>query len=211
MAPGDPIGKATRAVVNIPNRTSLYKSSELKPASGPGPFTPVQAINDRVGLLRGDITKLSVDAIVNAANTSLLGGGGVDGAIHRAAGPRLVQECRTLNGCPTGGAKITAGYNLPAKHVIHTVGPIYEDPVESERLLRSCYSETLKLAASKGVRTLAFSGISTGIYGYPSRDAAEVACDTVRRYLDTEGKAFEKVIFVTYESKDVRAYDEMLP
>ena len=132
----------------------------------------------------GDITKLSVDAIVNAANSSLLGGGGVDGAIHRAAGIGLLNECRTLGGCRTGEAKITGGYNLPAKHVIHTVGPIYsgseQDPVD----LSNCYRNSLDVAKANGLHSIAFPGISTGVYGYPKEEASEIALRTVKEWIE---------------------------
>ncbi|KAI1413887.1 MACRO domain-containing protein [Hypoxylon sp. FL1857] len=199
---------------DVPSLTLLYKlhkldGSRLGPLKGASP-----AHNDRIGLFRGDITTLAVDAIVNAANTSLLGGGGVDGAIHRAAGKGLLAECRTLHGCSTGSAKITGAYNLPCKKVIHAVGPVYNDvqPAESEAALRGCYRSSLELAVQNDLKTIAFSAISTGVYGYPSKDAAHVACDTVRKFMDgSDGQKLEKVIFVTFEEKDVRAYNELLP
>ncbi|UNI20444.1 hypothetical protein JDV02_006530 [Purpureocillium takamizusanense] len=203
---------AVKTLADIPTLNDLYLSSSLRGVCNPlaDPSAPVNA---RVSLIRADITKLQLDAIVNAAKTSLLGGGGVDGAIHRAAGESLVTECRRLGGCPTGQAKITKGYMLPAKHVIHTVGPVYDphNPKESERLLRSCYEESLRLAYRSGVKTIAFSGISTGVYGYPSREAAEVACETVRKFMDQGGNQIERVVFVTFESKDVTAYNQVLP
>jgi O-acetyl-ADP-ribose deacetylase (regulator of RNase III) len=167
-----------------------------------------------VGLFRGDITTLSVDAIVNAANRSLLGGGGVDGAIHRAAGPRLYEECRTLGGCPTGSAKLTRAYNLPCRRVVHAVGPVYDpsDPDKSERLLTGCYTRSLELAAEAGCRSVAFSAISTGVYGYPSRDAAPAALSAIRRFLvGPEGDKIDLVVIVTFEMKDVEAYNEFIP
>lgn len=202
-----------KTLAEIPTLTQLYAKSALKAASTPAKAAST-ALNDRVGLIRGDITKLSVHAIVNAANGSLLGGGGVDGAIHRAAGPDLREECRELDGCATGMAKITSGCELPARYVIHTVGPVYflEGPDESKRLLESCYKQSLRTAVKNGVQTVAFSAISTGAYGYPSDDAAEVACRAVHETLSSElGKTLQRVVFVTFEEKDVDAYNSILP
>ena len=157
-----------------------------------------------------DITTLDVDVIVNAANSSLLGGGGVDGAIHRAAGPHLLDECRSLNGCATGNAKITSGYALAAKHVIHTVGPVYRGGNHDEQsLLSSCYKSALALAASRGCRSIAFPCISTGVYGYPASEAAWIAVNTVRGFLD-ETKAVIEVTFCCFSEEDLTIYQEYL-
>lgn len=154
-----------------------------------------------IKIIKGDITCLSCDTIVNAANCSLLGGGGVDGAIHRAAGPELLAECRTLHGCRTGEAKITKGYNLPSKFVIHTVGPIYYEhsPEEAEVLLTACYDNSLKLAKEKGLQTIAFPLISAGVYGYPQRDAIKVAVETMKLH---QGE-FEEIILVLFGEREM--------
>ncbi len=164
---------------------------------------------ERMKVVQGDITKMEVDAIVNAANTKLLGGGGVDGAIHRAAGPQLLEECRTLGGCPTGEARITKGYRLPAKYVIHTVGPVYRDPVRSANLLKSCYRNSLSLAKQHGVRAIAFPAISCGVYGYPIEDACRIAVDTTRDFLEKED-GLEEVYFVLFSRGDYDIYQNYL-
>jgi O-acetyl-ADP-ribose deacetylase (regulator of RNase III) len=161
-------------------------------------------------IVEGDITRQDTEAIVNAANTSLLGGGGVDGAIHRAGGPRILEECRRLGGCPTGEARLTTGGNLRAKYVIHTVGPIYRDGLHREpELLSSCYRESLKLAAAKGLKTLAFPAISTGAYGYPLDAAARIALKTVRDYL-AEHPQIQRVRFVLFGRPAYEAYERAL-
>jgi len=161
-------------------------------------------------LILGDITKQRVDMIVNAANASLLGGGGVDGAIHRAAGPKLLEECRKIGGCPTGEARITRGYNLPAKFVIHTVGPIWRGGTRDEdTLLRNCYSNSLRLAAQYDVRSIAFPSISTGAYGFPIDAAAQIAVRTVREGVSLP-TALERVVFVCFSKSDYAIYEHTL-
>jgi O-acetyl-ADP-ribose deacetylase (regulator of RNase III) len=161
-------------------------------------------------ILAGDLTAQDTQAIVNAANTSLLGGGGVDGAIHRAGGPQILEECRELGGCPTGEARLTTGGNLKAKYVIHTVGPVYQDGLHGEpRLLASCYQESLKLASAKGIRSLAFPAISTGAYGYPLKDAARIALTTVKEYL-SQHPEIERVRFVLFGRPAYEAYEQAL-
>lgn len=157
----------------------------------------------------GDITLLAVDAIVNAANSSLLGGGGVDGAIHRAAGPELLAECQTLGGCPTGGARISKGYSLPAKYVIHTVGPVYSGKPSDSVRLTSCYENSLRLAAENNVRTIAFPAVSCGVYGYPIEEACRVALDTVAKFL-SKNSLPEKVIFIIFSPDYKKIYENYL-
>jgi O-acetyl-ADP-ribose deacetylase len=157
----------------------------------------------------GDITRLEVDAIVNAANSSLLGGGGVDGAIHRAAGPELLQECRTLGGCRTGEAKITKGYNLPAKHVIHTVGPVYSGKPKDAELLAACYRNSLGLAKENGLKSIAFPAISCGVYGYPMKEACNIAINTTATFLKGQGQGMA-VWFVLFSTPDLQLYQSRL-
>lgn len=159
---------------------------------------------------RGDITRLHVDAIVNAANSSLLGGGGVDGAIHRAAGPGLVEECRTLGGCRTGEAKITKGYDLPAKHVIHTVGPIYSGSKQDPVLLADCYRNSMDLAYENDLHSIAFSAISTGVYGYPRKEATHIAVATVREWLAAHPGYDIEVIFSCFSQEIADLYEKEL-
>ena len=206
---------ASAPASSIPTLTSLFASLKLQPPTD-SLTNPSAYHNSRISLIRTDITTLTVDAIVNAANESLLGGGGVDGAIHRAAGPDLVRECSSLDGCETGSAKITAGYNLPAKRVIHAVGPIYSraNPEVSATLLRGCYNTSLQLAVQNDCKTVAFSALSTGIYGYPSEDAAQVAIETVRNFLDdpdSGGDKLDRIVFCSFLEKDERAYEDTVP
>ncbi|MBM3404843.1 MAG: O-acetyl-ADP-ribose deacetylase [Bacteroidetes bacterium] len=167
-------------------------------------------VDPRIEIRQGDITKIRVDAIVNAANQSLLGGGGVDGAIHRAAGPRLLEACTALNGCPVGDAKITGGYDLPAKYVIHAVGPIWHGGLRNEKeMLASCYQKSLQLAVDHDCKTIAFPNISTGIYRFPKKEAAEVAIGKVRDFL-THHASIEKVVFVCFDEENLLTYQHFL-
>ena len=161
---------------------------------------------DRIEIIQGDITKQNVDAIVNAANTTLLGGGGVDGAIHRASGPKLLEECKTLLGCKTGEAKITKGYNLSAKHIIHTVGPVWNGgKYREDELLSNCYKNSLELAIKNNIRTIAFPSISTGVYRFPIERATKIAIKEVKNFLE-KNQSIEKVIFVCFSRKDYEVY-----
>ena len=165
--------------------------------------------NDRIDIKLADITKLDVDCIVNAANKSLLGGGGVDGAIHRAAGPELLKECRTLNGCETGEAKITKGYNLKAKYVIHTVGPIYSGSADDPVKLKGCYWNSLELARKYDIHSIAFPAISAGVYGYPMKEAAQIALATVSEWLESNADYEMSVTLVCFSDGAAKIYEEI--
>lgn len=222
-----PLKPPTMPSPPLPSLTTLYATSVLSPPApsatppptilGPSTLpTPSASLNSRISLLQADITTLRVDAIVNAANTSLLGGGGVDGAIHRAAGPSLLTACHRLGGCPTGSAKITDAYGrLRCDKVIHAVGPIYQrrDREWSERALAGAYTRSLELAVEAGCRSVAFSALSTGVYGYPAREAAAVQCSTIRKFLEEgRGEGLEKVVFVNWMAEEVwRSYLAVVP
>ncbi|XPS78270.1 hypothetical protein M3J09_010286 [Ascochyta lentis] len=200
----------------IPTLTLLYKLNKIEPAAdSASTYKPDATYNDRISVIRQDITTLAVDSIVNAANTSLLGGGGVDGAIHRAAGPELLDECGTLGGCETGSAKVTDGYELPADKIIHAVGPIYwnKSKDEAARLLAGCYKTSLQLAVDNDCKSIAFSALSTGVYGYPSGEASLVALETVRKFLEDgeEADKLDRVIFCNFLQKDEDAYFKNIP
>lgn len=164
----------------------------------------------RIKLKKGDITKEKTTAIVNAANTSLLGGGGVDGAIHKAAGPQLLEECKTLGGCKTGEAKITKGYNLPAKYVIHTVGPVWRDGTKNEdNLLASCYRNSLDLALKKNISSITFPSISTGVYRFPVERASKIALSETEKFLKTN-ETIKEVIFICFDDKTLDTYQKLI-
>jgi len=176
----------------------------------PAPAPAHDPVRSRTAVVQGDITRLALDAIVNAANASLLGGGGVDGAIHRAAGPGLLAYCRGLGGCPTGEARISPGFNLPARHVIHTVGPVWRGGgANEEALLASCYRRSLEVAVENGVATLAFPAISTGVYQFPPERAAHIAVATVADVLATEPR-IEQVVFCCFDAASLRRHVQAL-
>jgi O-acetyl-ADP-ribose deacetylase (regulator of RNase III) len=190
-----------KGLIFVIYRIRIFQGNEIK---------VLQIMTEKITVEEGDITRQNVDAIVNAANTTLLGGGGVDGAIHRAAGPMLKEECRKLGGCITGDAKITKGYKLPAKYVIHTVGPVWRGgDFNEDNLLASCYFKSLKLAVENGIKTIAFPSISTGIYGFPFERAAKIAIKTVREFLKS-APLIEKVIFVCFSNGDYTTYRKLL-
>lgn len=162
-----------------------------------------------IAVIQGDITRIQVDAIVNAANSTLLGGGGVDGAIHHAAGPELLEACRRLGGCPTGSSRITPGFRLPARHVIHTVGPVWHGGGRGEEaLLASCYDSSLRVAARYGLASVAFPAISTGVYGYPFEAASRVALAAVRAFLEKPGSVY-RVVFVLFSDRDYQVFSRL--
>ena len=169
-----------------------------------------EKVKNQIQVVQGDITKLDCDGIVNAANRSLLGGGGVDGAIHRAAGPELLAECRTLHGCRTGEAKITKGYRLRAKYIIHTVGPIYSGTAEDAAQLADCYRNSLDLAKEHELHSIAFPAISTGVYGYPLEDATEIVVKTVAQWLEDHADYAMQVIFCCFDARTERVYQARL-
>ncbi len=168
-----------------------------------------KSLPNRIDIQQGDITLLAVDAIVNAANNSLLGGGGVDGAIHRAAGSELLAECKKMGGCPTGEARLTRGYNLPARYVIHTVGPVYRGSPDDSRLLAACYQNSLTLAATQAIRTIAFPAISCGVYRYPIKEACLIALETTYAFLKHHA-SIEKVIFILFSADHRQIYEKYL-
>ena len=177
----------------------------------PSPLCAQSGVSVVLRAIQGDITRLPVDAVVNAANSSLLGGGGIDGAIHRAAGPELLDACRALGGCPTGEARLTRAYRLPARFVIHAVGPVWHGGGHGEaELLASCYHESVKLAVANGIETLAFPCISTGVYGYPVERAAEIAVASLRRTLSEMCGGLREIVFCCFSLRDLQVYEQLL-
>jgi len=214
--PSPPAKMAPLTLSDMPTLSQLYALKKIEADDDvTSTYTASSALNGKISVIKQDITVLAIDAIVNAANTSLLGGGGVDGAIHRAAGPELYDECEELDGCETGSAKITNAYELPSNKVIHAVGPIYwkEGKERAAELLAGCYRTSLELAVQQGCRSIAFSALSTGVYGYPSGKASLVALETVRKFLDVEEQAekLDRVIFCNFLQKDEDAYFENVP
>lgn len=204
-------GTKFKSLADIPTWPEYAKENSCyvkKIALQKPPKFPVRDdLNHKVSIFQGDITSLEIDCIANAANSSLMGGGGVDGAIHRAAGIELKAECATLGGCPTGSAKLTNGYNLPAKYVLHTVGPIGENP----ELLQSCYMTCLYLALENNIRSIAFPCISTGIYGYPNKKAGPIALRAAREFLEAHCDDMDRIIFCIFLPVDLEIYSQMLP
>ncbi|WWC68550.1 uncharacterized protein I206_102479 [Kwoniella pini CBS 10737] len=197
---------------DIPTLADLYNSNEISKANDDSKYNYDEALNKRISIWRGDITKLEADVIVNAANSSLLGGGGVDGAIHRAAGSNLLEECKTLGGAKTGETKLTKAYKLPSKFIAHTVGPIYSSSKkeECELNLKSCYSTSLELCKNNGGGSIGFSSISTGVYGYPIQDATEIAIETTRTILEKD-ETITRVIYVVFSQRDEDVYKSIIP
>ncbi|KAI5450814.1 hypothetical protein NCC49_002820 [Naganishia albida] len=207
---------SSRGVVSlndIPSWYDIYHRQQVQTVED-SEYAFNESLNKRVALIVGDITQLEVDMIVNAANNSLLGGGGVDGAIHRAAGPDLLKECRTLNGCDTGDAKVTKGYKLPAKYVAHTVGPIYNRSRAGDCAdkLESCYARCMQALKREGGKSIAFPSISCGVYGYPIQDATAIAIETVRSLLESsEYDNVEKVVFCQFSEGAQEIYEKIMP
>ncbi|XP_067400123.1 ADP-ribose glycohydrolase MACROD1 isoform X4 [Emydura macquarii macquarii] len=207
-----PLGMAAKVDLTTATDWKEAKSARLMQPEEPK-FPKDNHLNEKISLVRRDITKLEVDAIVNAANSSLLGGGGVDGCIHRAAGELLKEECRSLNGCETGKAKLSCGYRLPAKYVIHTVGPIAqgEPSASQEKELENCYKNSLKLAVENKLRSVVFPCLSTGVFGYPSDAAAEVVLRTLREWLDVNKEKVDRLVICVFQEKDEEIYKMKLP
>jgi O-acetyl-ADP-ribose deacetylase (regulator of RNase III) len=198
------------SVVQFFRSSHLGRSASASSASNACEYLAMETLRNRINVVQGDITRLTVQAIVNAANTTLMGGGGVDGAIHRAAGPQLLEECLSIGGCPTGEARLTRGYRLPAEYVIHTVGPVYSGGRRREaELLRSCYRESLQLAAENTISSIAFPCISTGAYGYPKEEACEIAVSEVTAWLPVHGSP-QTVTFCCFAEEDAELYRRRL-